>query len=105
MSPLTSPVFGGSTEVQEDAESGRDLAELGRDDPSFDDCLDFVQAVSDFRYQIFRELVWRRAAPVPKAVGMTIVLQRMVFRYAEDLDVVYQLIFLLPLVVHLDFVP
>ena len=47
MSSLTSPVFGGSTEVREDAESARDLAELGRDDPSFDDCLDFGLAVPD----------------------------------------------------------
>ena len=41
MSSLTLSVFGGSTEVREDAESGRDLAELGRGDPSFDNCLDF----------------------------------------------------------------
>ena len=47
MFSLASSVFGGSTEVREDSESARDLAELGRDDPSFDDCLDFGLAVPD----------------------------------------------------------
>ena len=44
MSSLTSPVLGGSTEVREDGESGR---EFGRGDPSFDDCLEFGLVVPD----------------------------------------------------------
>ena len=46
MSSLTSPVFGASTVVRENAESGR---ELGRGDPSFDDCLmEFGLVVPDY---------------------------------------------------------
>ena len=49
MSSLTSPVLGGSTEVREDAESDQ---ELGRSDPSFDDCLEFGLVVPDCVFRL-----------------------------------------------------